>query len=143
MISTAHNIFNPSPTRSLAAGWEAAGDAACLLVPLIAGYAERADSGQDLEVQREDGGRIVPTAARHSQRSGADQVRDFAVVTSADRRFKISKISPTCTITVEAKRAAPLQVTVCRIPSALFWRHLCHTDGPLLWIMSHSGSWSH
>ena len=52
----------------------------------------RADSGQDLEVQREDDGRIVPTAARHSQRSGADQVRDFAVVTSADCCWRASHV---------------------------------------------------
>ena len=60
---------HPSSTGALPAGSEAAGDAVCLLEPVIVGRAERADLGQDLEVQRADGGRAVPTAARHSQRS--------------------------------------------------------------------------
>ena len=30
---------------------------------------------------------VVSTAARHSQRSGSDQVRDFAMVTSADHSW--------------------------------------------------------
>ena len=56
-----------SPTRALAAGSEAAVDAACLLAPVIIGRAERPGFGQDLEVQHEDGGCILPTAARHNQ----------------------------------------------------------------------------
>ena len=31
-------------------------------------------SGLDIQIYREDGGRIVPTAARHNRRNGADQV---------------------------------------------------------------------